>query len=698
MRGLPRVLLLRGLFLAVLLGSPAAATPAVAGAPPADEALVYQFASPDQALTFEGKGWGHGVGLCQWGARGRALAGQSSAQIVGAYYQGAAVQKASPPDTTIRVLLDSGRRAAPGEPQRVTAQDGRWQVETAGAPTLEAPAGTVLEVSNDGAGLRYATLAPDGRKLAEGALQAPLVLRALDEATRSVVQYKPAGSVPGQPGSAYNAYRGELILTPRADGVETANRLLLQEYLKGVVPAEMPSSWPVEAIRAQILVARTYAAWQTKGRASERYDVDDTTRFQVYLGANSERPNINQAIDATAGEVIVHRGQAIQAVFFSTCGGWTESNESVWPGPALPYLRGIQDVDAAGRPYDAGAPRASWATGALTATQLEGMLNDDPDTAIGRLLSLDLSRRAPSGRLLLVRATGSAGSKTFSPNVLQGRFNRLRPPGVQPLLSTNFDLQWTTTEAVTGTQGIQPRGGQSPGGPATPSGTPAPLPVPLPTAIPSTPPAPVPATVPVPPEAPTLYLEVTQPAAPRPGGGGNRYVSETGHNVGGAFLRFHDARGGLDVFGHPRTEEILEDGKMVQYFQRARFEHHPDKAGSPYEVQLTLLGDQLSAERRPFPGTAPFPSSDTQRYFPETGHSLSFGFLDFWRDRGGLDVFGYPISEELSEPNGDGSGRSYTVQYFQRARFEHHPELPGPYQVSLGLLGDQVLTQRRWLP
>jgi len=169
--------------------------------------------------------------------------------------------------------------------------------------------------------------------------------------------------------------------------------------------------------------------------------------------------------------------------------------------------------------------------------------------------------------------------------------------------------------------------------------------------------------------------------------------------VGGPFLRFFDARGGVDLFGFPRTEEMVEDGKPVQYFQRARLEHHPDRAGTPYEVQVTLLGDQLTAPRRPFPAVAPFPGADTRMYFPETGHSLSLGFLSYWRARGGLDVFGYPISEELDEGNGDGSGRAYTVQYFQRARFEYHPELAGtPYEVQLGLLGDQALKEKGWLP
>jgi hypothetical protein len=201
------------------------------------------------------------------------------------------------------------------------------------------------------------------------------------------------------------------------------------------------------------------------------------------------------------------------------------------------------------------------------------------------------------------------------------------------------------------------------------------------------------------PEAPPLFLEATRPVPPRPGGAETRYFPETGHNVGGPFLRFFEARGGLDLFGFPRTEELVEDGKQVQYFQRARFEYHPEHAGTPYEVQLTLLGDVLTAERRPFPGVAPFSATEERVYVPETGHGLAHGFLAFWRARGGLDAFGHPVSEERDEPNGDGSGRAYTVQHFQRARFEYHPEHAGtPYEVQLGLLGDELLRQKGWLP
>jgi len=173
------------------------------------------------------------------------------------------------------------------------------------------------------------------------------------------------------------------------------------------------------------------------------------------------------------------------------------------------------------------------------------------------------------------------------------------------------------------------------------------------------------------------------------------YVEATGHNLGFAFRRFFEANGGVDIFGYPRTGELTEDGGTVQYFQRARFEYHPEHVGTPYEVQLTLLGDWLTAGRA-FPRAEPFPSEEQHRYFPETGHGLHFAFWRFFAENGGLDIFGYPVSEEFPEQQPDGS--VFTVQYFQRARFEYHPEQAGtPYEVQLGLLGDAVLKEKGWL-
>ncbi|MEI7555673.1 hypothetical protein [Candidatus Chlorohelix sp.] len=186
---------------------------------------------------------------------------------------------------------------------------------------------------------------------------------------------------------------------------------------------------------------------------------------------------------------------------------------------------------------------------------------------------------------------------------------------------------------------------------------------------------------------------------------GSFYFSETGHTLSGAFLKYWIKYGGLDLFGFPLTEPFQEesrtDGKkyLVQYFQRERFEYHPEFTGTPYEVLLGLLGnDILASACRSFPRAAaptiPLPAD--RFYFPETGHYLGFGFKGYWQQHGGLSIFGYPVSEAFSEAGTD--GKSYVVQYFQRARFEYHPEFTGTkYEVQLGLLGFQILRQRGWV-
>ncbi len=207
--------------------------------------------------------------------------------------------------------------------------------------------------------------------------------------------------------------------------------------------------------------------------------------------------------------------------------------------------------------------------------------------------------------------------------------------------------------------------------------------VPTPTAMSPTPTPVAPSRT----ATPTEIGPSTAAAPPRVSTQRNSYFDRTGHNVYGPFLAFYESHGGLDIFGYPRTEVVTERGFQVQYYQRARMEFHPELAGTPYEINLSLFGDQLTAARRPFATVVPFTNSTTRLYLPQTRHSISFGFLHFFKSRGDIDVFGYPISEEMIE-NG------FTVQYFQRARFEYHPEFAGtPYEVELGLLGDQVLQQ-----
>ena len=177
---------------------------------------------------------------------------------------------------------------------------------------------------------------------------------------------------------------------------------------------------------------------------------------------------------------------------------------------------------------------------------------------------------------------------------------------------------------------------------------------------------------------PTYLPPATLPAT----AGESRYYTQTGHWVRFGFLEFFDQYGGVDVFGYPITDEYVENGVVVQYFQRMRLEWYPNNPAGQ-NVQMAPLGRLVHGQVDP-----PVPPTDlswyaTRRYFSETGHSAAFGFLSFFESHGGLRVFGPPITEEFVE-NG------LTVQYYVNARFEWHPDNADPYKVQLGLLGTQV--------
>lgn len=162
-----------------------------------------------------------------------------------------------------------------------------------------------------------------------------------------------------------------------------------------------------------------------------------------------------------------------------------------------------------------------------------------------------------------------------------------------------------------------------------------------------------------------------------------RYFSDALHWVCGEFLEFYETRGGAATFGSPLTKAFNDPdrGLLVQYFQRARMELHPYNP-DPYKVLLGLLVDELGYQFSPIRQEQIPPSNNPfHHYFPETGHVVSYAFLDHFREAGGLDIFGYPRSEFMYE-------EGYIVQYFQRARMEWHPEdLSGP-QMRLTNLGE----------
>ena len=146
----------------------------------------------------------------------------------------------------------------------------------------------------------------------------------------------------------------------------------------------------------------------------------------------------------------------------------------------------------------------------------------------------------------------------------------------------------------------------------------------------------------------------------------SQYFSPTGRSVQGTFLSTFN-RYGLERIGYPLSEERVENGQVVQYFERVRMESHPEMATSP--VLFSRLGAEMTRGVQ-FGKVASFKSTKTRAYFPATGHALGGGFYTYWQQNGGLSLFGYPLSEEYNE-NG------LTVQWFERARFEYHPELAG---------------------
>lgn len=165
------------------------------------------------------------------------------------------------------------------------------------------------------------------------------------------------------------------------------------------------------------------------------------------------------------------------------------------------------------------------------------------------------------------------------------------------------------------------------------------------------------------------------------------YFPETGHHLAGEFLHHWLNNGSFTIYGFPITEELTEKGRTVQYFERARLELWPEHSGTEWVIQGTLLGNWKAERINHLPAFRPLPdseqSTDDRWVFPETRHSLTGGFFEYWRENGAVHVFGFPISEEFEEGG-------YNVQYFERARMEWHPENAGtPYVVLLGHLGHE---------
>jgi stage II sporulation protein D len=195
-------------------------------------------------------------------------------------------------------------------------------------------------------------------------------------------------------------YRGSINLTPTARGITVVNEVPLEQYLYSVVPSEMPSSWPLEALKSQAVAARTYAISSLGSYRSKGYDVVATTASQVYLGVKSESNLSTQAVTQTNGEILTHAGKAIHAYFHSCSGGQTESGADLWAPFA--YLRSVAD-------YDQASPKHVWHT-EMSQSEMKSKLAN-LGVRVGDVLALSTVKRTSSGRVKTLQVWGKEGQK-----------------------------------------------------------------------------------------------------------------------------------------------------------------------------------------------------------------------------------------------------------------------------------------------
>ena len=397
----------------------------------------------DATVTFSGRGYGHGVGMSQYGARGRALDGQPAEAILAQYYR-SAVPGSIPIDTQIRVRVLKDFAATPIKPLVLYARADAWTIDGVEGtfPRDARVRVTPRTATVDGVTRttwRFRITDPAGTVL-RSAVTASFRMRGTSPETRFQVWSRP---------SSYDTYLGlvQIVLDTIRPRTNVVNELPLESYLRGVVPAEMPSTWPMEALKAQAITARSYAARRLRPGVSW-YDVADDSTSQVYLGVKAARPTTDAAIGATAGVVLTDGAAIANTLFHSAGGGATEDNESVYVSStgarvagAVGYLRGSMDRRPDGTAYDNASPFAIWTTKAYTLGQLSAMLASDPRTNVGSLTALDLQRRGVSGRLISVTLIGSLGTKRVSGDVFRSVFNAKRPVGDPMLRSTLFDTK-----------------------------------------------------------------------------------------------------------------------------------------------------------------------------------------------------------------------------------------------------------------
>ena len=242
----------------------------------------------------------------------------------------------------------------------------------------------------------------------------------------------------------YQLYRGKIRLLVTGNRLQAINVLPIESYLRGVVPAEVPATWPIEVVKSQAVAARTYAWTRLKG-ADREWDVVPTAANQVYGGYQHEHPNSDAAVLATRNMVLTYQGKIISALYHACSGGHTENSEYAFvndkgePGSRVAYLRGKPDVDENGVPYDIGAGTYDWHSGQFTMAKLSQIMSHNDLTDVGEIYNMTF-HRGVSGRVYKVVLEGTKGTKEVSGGKFKNTYNNFRTPGSPNMVSTLFFL------------------------------------------------------------------------------------------------------------------------------------------------------------------------------------------------------------------------------------------------------------------
>jgi stage II sporulation protein D len=338
-------------------------------------------------FTIRGAGFGHGVGMSQYGAMGYASNGWDYKAILGHYYSGTELGVLKAP-RDVRVLLQS------------TSGSAAFSGASSAAGRTLSPARTYY--ARGRAGGQVELLSARGRSLATVA--APL--RATGPGVLTLNGRAGNGRTNG-------TYRGALEFRGGTfGGVNAINALSVDEYVKGVIPLESPASWPIEALKAQAVAARTYALTTSKAGAGFEHYPD--TRSQVYGGAGAEQPSTNLAADQTAGQLVTYQGTPVATYFFSTSGGRTEDVENTTLGDEpKPWLKSVEDK------YDSVSPKHRWGPIRMSynaaGAKLSGLVK-------GRFRGIKVVDRGASPRVVAADIVGSRGRTRVDGATLRARF------------------------------------------------------------------------------------------------------------------------------------------------------------------------------------------------------------------------------------------------------------------------------------